>query len=144
MTSVVDRRGARLGAQPVRTPASAARQSPAPPGAGWHDETMRERLEALGRMWRRAPKRVRQTIVVLLGSTVVLLGLALIVLPGPFTLPLLILGFAILGTEFAWAASALERTRAGVAAGGRVAKRAVGAAADRGGRVIRRRGAPDA
>jgi len=100
---------------------------------------VRERLEALGRLWQRAPRRLRQTIVLLLGATVVLLGLALIVLPGPFTLPLLILGFAILGTEFAWAARALERTKAGMAAGSRAARRAVTAAAERGGRIVKRR-----
>jgi hypothetical protein len=77
--------------------------------------------------------------VLLLGVTIVLLGLALIVLPGPFTLPLLLLGFAILGTEFAWAASALEKTKAGMAAGTRMAKRAVSATTERGGRIIRRR-----
>jgi len=100
---------------------------------------VRGRLEALGRLWQRAPRRLRQTIVLLLGATVVLLGLALIVLPGPFTLPLLILGFAILGTEFAWAARALERTKAGMAAGSRAARRAVTAAAERGGRIVKRR-----
>lgn len=77
--------------------------------------------------------------MLLLGVTIVLLGLALIVLPGPFTLPLLLLGFAILGTEFAWAASALEKTKAGMAAGTRMAKRAVSATTERGGRIIRRR-----
>lgn len=100
---------------------------------------IRERLASLGRLWRLAPRRLRQTIVLVLGTTIVLLGLALIVLPGPFTLPLLLLGFAVLGTEFAWAAAALERTKAGMAAGARVAKRAAGAAADRGSRVVRRR-----
>lgn len=100
---------------------------------------MRERLAFLGRLWEKAPSRLRQGIVLLFGGTIILLGLALIVLPGPFTLPLLILGFAILGTEFAWAARALERTKSGVAAGGQAAKRVASAAADRGGRVLRRR-----
>lgn len=100
---------------------------------------MRERLALLGQLWKRAPQRLRQAIVLLLGGTIVLLGLALVVLPGPFTLPLLLLGFAVLGTEFAWAARALERTKVGMAAGGRVARRAVSAAAERGGRIIRRR-----
>jgi hypothetical protein len=100
---------------------------------------MRERLAFLGRLWERAPARLRQGIVLLFGGTIILLGLALVVLPGPFTLPLLILGFAILGTEFAWAARALERTKSGVAAGGQAAKRAASAAAERGGRVLRRR-----
>jgi hypothetical protein len=100
---------------------------------------VRDRLEALGRLWQKAPLRLRQGIVLLLGGTFVALGIALVVLPGPFTLPLLILGFAILGTEFAWAAKALEKTKAGMAAGSRVAKRAVDVAAERGGRIIRRR-----
>ncbi len=100
---------------------------------------MRQRLAFIARLWERAPARLRQGIVVLIGGTVILLGLALIVLPGPFTLPLFILGFAILGTEFAWAARALERTKAGMAAGGKVAKRAASAAAERGGRILRRR-----
>jgi len=100
---------------------------------------MRQRLAFLARLWEKAPARLRQGIVILFGGTIILLGLALVVLPGPFTLPLLILGFAILGTEFAWAARALERTKAGMAAGGRVAKRAASAAAERGGRILRRR-----
>ena len=65
--------------------------------------SVRQRLTVLVELWKKAPRRVRQTIVLMLGGTVIALGLALIVLPGPFTLPLLILGFAILGTEFAWA-----------------------------------------
>ena len=100
---------------------------------------MRDRLAFLGHLWRLAPVRLRQGIVLLVGGTVILLGLALVVLPGPFTLPLLILGFAILGTEFAWAARALDKTKEGMAAGGRVARRAVSVAAQRGGRVLRRR-----
>ncbi len=100
---------------------------------------MPSRLAVLDRLWEKAPTRVRQTIVLLVGGTFVVLGLALIVLPGPFTLPLLIVGFAILGTEFAWAARALERTKAGMEAGGRAAKRAASAAADTGSRFLRRR-----
>lgn len=100
---------------------------------------MRDRLEVLGRLWQKAPKRLRQGIVLLLGGTFVALGIALVVLPGPFTLPLLIVGFAILGSEFAWAAKALDRTKAGMAAGSRVAKKAVTVAAERGGRVVRRK-----
>jgi hypothetical protein len=99
---------------------------------------MRDRLATLARLWARAPRPLRQGIVLVFGGTFVLLGLALIVLPGPFTIPLLILGFAILGSEFAWAAHALEKTKAGMAVGGRLARQAVRAAAERGGRVARR------
>ena len=82
-------------------------------------------MPRFGEVWTRAPRRLRQTIVGVLGGTIVLLGLALIVLPGPFTLPLLVLGFAILGTEFAWAARALERVKDGMGRGAAAAKAAV-------------------
>ena len=82
-------------------------------------------MARFGEVWARAPHRLRQTIVGMLGATIVLLGLALIVLPGPFTLPLLVLGFAILGTEFAWAARALERVKDGMERGAQAAKSAV-------------------
>ncbi|HXA09917.1 MAG TPA: PGPGW domain-containing protein [Chthoniobacterales bacterium] len=46
--------------------------------------------------------RVRKLIVAVIGSTVLLFGLALIVLPGPAVL-VVPLGLALLATEFAWA-----------------------------------------
>jgi hypothetical protein len=82
-------------------------------------------MPSVGDVWGRAPRHLRRTIVAVLGGTIVLLGLALVVLPGPFTLPLLVLGFAILGTEFAWAARALERVKDGMERGVAVAKGAV-------------------
>lgn len=78
--------------------------------------------QAFGAVWQRAPHTLRKTIVAVIGGTIVLLGLALIVLPGPFTLPLLILGFAILGSEFAWAARALQRVKAGMEKGAELTK----------------------
>lgn len=98
---------------------------------------MKEQFRRFGVLWRRMPNTVRKTIVATIGATLVLLGLALIVLPGPFTIPLLIAGFAVLGSEFAWAARWLQRTRDGLdrtteiakAAGGKVtgvARRATG------------------
>lgn len=65
-------------------------------------------------VWQAMPRVVRRAIVAVVGITLVLLGLALIVLPGPFTIPLLIAGFFVLGTEFAWAAAALAKTRRGL------------------------------
>ena len=82
-------------------------------------------MARFGEVWARTPRHLRKTIVCVLGGTIVLLGLALIVLPGPFTLPLLVLGFAILGTEFAWAARALERVKDGMERGAAAAKAAV-------------------
>lgn len=95
-------------------------------------------------VWEKAPVSLRKTIVAVIGGTIVLLGLALIVLPGPFTLPLLILGFAILGSEFAWAATALHKIKQGMAKGTELTKAGVragvaaGRATARGGAAVGR------
>lgn len=73
----------------------------------------------------RSSKRIAITVV---GGVLLLGGLAMLVLPGPGLL-LIVAGFAVLGTEYAWAASALEQTR-------RTAERASKAAR----RVARRKG----
>ncbi|MGI8890381.1 MAG: PGPGW domain-containing protein [Chthoniobacterales bacterium] len=52
--------------------------------------------------------RVRKTIVAVIGTTVVLFGLALVVLPGPAVV-VVPLGLAILATEFAWARQLIKR-----------------------------------
>jgi putative transmembrane protein PGPGW len=52
--------------------------------------------------------RVRKLIVGVIGTTVVLFGLALIVLPGPAVI-VVPLGLAILATEFAWAQRLIRR-----------------------------------
>ncbi|HEX4631726.1 MAG TPA: PGPGW domain-containing protein [Chthoniobacterales bacterium] len=54
---------------------------------------------------------IRKLIVALIGGTVVLIGIALIVLPGPAFIVIPV-GLAILATEFAWARSALARAKA--------------------------------
>ncbi|MGB8862207.1 MAG: PGPGW domain-containing protein [Ilumatobacteraceae bacterium] len=53
----------------------------------------------------------KRLVVLLLGLAVLGAGIAMLVLPGPGIL-VLILGFAILATEFAWAERALDRTTA--------------------------------
>ena len=55
----------------------------------------------------RSSKRIAVTVV---GGVLLLGGLAMLVLPGPGLL-LIVAGFAVLGTEYAWAASALEQTK---------------------------------
>ena len=50
------------------------------------------------------PTAVRKPLVLIAGTTVVLVGIALLVLPGPGW-ALIFLGIAILATEFAFAAS---------------------------------------
>jgi len=57
------------------------------------------------------PAKLRQTLAFLMGFTLILTGLLLVVLPGPFTMPLLILGLVVLALEFAWAETILIRLR---------------------------------
>jgi uncharacterized protein (TIGR02611 family) len=52
----------------------------------------------------------RQMIVLIVGSTVVLLGVAMLVLPGPAFI-VIPLGLGILAIEFRWARHLLERIR---------------------------------
>ena len=55
-----------------------------------------------GNVWRQLPHPFRWVIVATVGTTFVLLGIVFIFIPGP-GLPLIVLGVAILATEFAWA-----------------------------------------
>lgn len=57
---------------------------------------------------------LRKLIIALIGGTVLLIGVALIVLPGPAFIVIPI-GLAILATEFAWAQRAVARARAMIA-----------------------------
>jgi Putative transmembrane protein (PGPGW) len=57
---------------------------------------------------------VRKLIIALIGGTVLLIGVALIVLPGPAFIVIPI-GLAILATEFAWARRAVSKAKAMVA-----------------------------
>ncbi|HVF06659.1 MAG TPA: PGPGW domain-containing protein [Frankiaceae bacterium] len=63
----------------------------------------------------RSTKRVAVTVV---GGALVVAGLAMVVLPGPGLL-VVALGFAVLGTEYVWAAVAFERTKSAAATAGR-------------------------
>ena len=56
----------------------------------------------LGNVWRHLPHPFRWVIVATVGSTITLLGIIFVFIPGP-GLPLIVLGVAILATEFAWA-----------------------------------------
>jgi hypothetical protein len=80
----------------------------------------------------RSSKRIAVTVV---GAALVLAGVAMLVLPGPGLL-VVALGFAVLGTEYAWAAAALQRSKDVAATAGRYAKSGVQAA---GRRLPRRR-----
>lgn len=54
--------------------------------------------------------RARQIVVGVVGGTIVLIGIAMLVLPGPAFL-VIPLGLAILGTEFIWAKRWLKKAR---------------------------------
>ena len=57
-----------------------------------------------------AYRHARRVIVAVVGGTVVLAGVALLVLPGPAVLVIPV-GLGILGLEFAWARRWLRRAR---------------------------------
>lgn len=66
----------------------------------------------------RSSKRIAISVV---GGALVVAGLAMLVLPGPGIL-VVALGFAVLGTEYVWAATALEHTKRTAEAAGRIAR----------------------
>jgi tellurite resistance protein TerC len=57
-----------------------------------------------------APQVIRKTVVAVIGTTVLLIGIALLVLPGPAIIVIPI-GLGILATEFFWARRAIKRGR---------------------------------
>jgi hypothetical protein len=56
------------------------------------------------------PPPIRKALVIITSALLILIGISLIWLPGPFTLPFVIAGVAILSTEYIWAASLLSET----------------------------------
>lgn len=60
------------------------------------------------------PAPVRKLIVAVIGGTVILLGIVMIVLPGPAIIVIPV-GLGILATEFAWARRLVRRTRVMIA-----------------------------
>ena len=57
-----------------------------------------------------ALRHARRLIILVVGGTLVLVGLALIFLPGP-AIVVIPAGLTILGTEFAWARRLLKKVR---------------------------------
>jgi len=55
-------------------------------------------------------KSAKRVVIAVVGSTVVLIGIAMIVLPGP-AIVVIPAGLAILAIEFAWAARLLKRMK---------------------------------
>lgn len=77
----------------------------------WPDRWTRVRAQIAA-----LPRPVRLVAVAVVGGTVLLTGVAMLVLPGPGILAILA-GLALLATEFAWARRWLERARAAGQAG---------------------------
>lgn len=50
-------------------------------------------------------------LVFVVGVALVVLGIALIPLPGPFSIPLMVAGLAVLATEFVWAERMLDTVK---------------------------------
>lgn len=101
------------------------------PGAPTYDRrvpaSQESRFVSVVRFAFRSSKRIAVTVV---GGVLVLVGLALLVLPGP-GIVVVGAGFAVLGTQYAWAAAALDLTIAKAERAGRMAKDVAGGAAGR-------------
>lgn len=107
-------------------------------GPAWHDQgvntTPHEPENGLPARIRTAlsslPKPIRWIAVAIVGSTLVLAGIAMLVLPGPGWLAIFA-GVTVLAAEFTWAATLLGRmrsvaTRLWIAVRGRIPRRATG------------------
>jgi uncharacterized protein (TIGR02611 family) len=60
------------------------------------------------------PAPLRKLIVAVIGVTILLIGVAMVVLPGPAFIVIPV-GLGILATEFAWARRAIRRARVMIA-----------------------------
>jgi uncharacterized protein (TIGR02611 family) len=69
----------------------------------------RLRLRQLLRL-EEVPPFVRRVIIAVIGGTILLIGIAMIVLPGPAVV-VIPLGLAVLATEFIWARRWLRKAR---------------------------------
>jgi hypothetical protein len=76
-------------------------------------------MKSTGNLWRKIERTlhldelappVRRVLVVVVGGTLLLAGVAMIVLPGP-AIVAIPLGLLVLGTEFAWARRSLKKAR---------------------------------
>jgi len=63
-------------------------------------------MDRLKHRWKRVPAPVRKPLILIVGSAIIVAGIAMLVLPGPGWAAIF-LGFAVLATEFAFA----ERVR---------------------------------
>jgi uncharacterized protein (TIGR02611 family) len=73
----------------------------------WHDHPAFAPIKAVGLFIKRSGKRIAVTIA---GGAVVLVGIAMLVLPGP-GIVVIIAGLAILATEYVWAERLLRMAK---------------------------------
>ena len=59
-------------------------------------------------VWSFIFRSTKRVVVFVVGVALFVLGIALIPLPGPFSIPLMIAGLAVLATEYVWAQRALD------------------------------------
>lgn len=72
---------------------------------------MRTRWLWVKQNWKRLPHPIRWVVVASVGGTLVIVGLTGLVLPVIPGIPLMLAGFALLASEFAWAEVLLNRTK---------------------------------
>ncbi len=80
--------------------------------------------ESVLAQWRRLPHPVRWIGVATVGTTLIVVGVILLVLPGP-GLVLIALGVAVLASEFAWAERILRRMKQAGSAAADTARSAI-------------------
>ena len=80
--------------------------------------------KVLSLQWLPDIRWLRRVIVAVIGFTVLLIGLAMVVLPGPAVV-VIPLGLAILGTEFVWARRVLKKAKAYYEKGKKTVKKTV-------------------
>jgi hypothetical protein len=73
----------------------------------WHDHPIFVPFKAVGLFIKRSGKRIAVTVA---GGSVVIVGIAMLVLPGPGVL-VIIAGLAILATEYVWAERLLRMAK---------------------------------
>lgn len=72
---------------------------------------MRTRWLWVKNNWKRLPHPLRWVFVAVVGGSLVIVGLTGLVLPVIPGIPLMLAGFALLATEFAWAEVILNKTK---------------------------------
>ncbi len=64
-------------------------------------------MNKISEFWQKIPKPIRKTLVLILGSTIIITGIIMLVFPGPGWAAIFI-GFAVLASEFAFAEKARD------------------------------------